>query len=236
MAKNMTQGTPWKLILLFSLPIMLGNLLQQLYNTVDSVIVGQFISTEALGAVGTCGPLTVLLLAFAIGLSTGASILIAQLFGAGRLEEMRKSVSTALILLAAVGVGISVLGFFTAKPLLRYALGVPESVLGLATLYMRIYAAGLFFQFLYNIVAAILRAVGDSRATLYFLLISSIINIVLDLVLILVFHLGVAGAAIATVFAQFCSAVASFVYMFGKYEMLRFQAGEFRFVGSYPEI
>ena len=111
-AKNMTAGSPWKLILLFSLPIMLGNLLQQLYNTVDSVIVGQFISSEALGAVGTCAPLTVLFLAFAIGLSTGASILIAQLFGAGKIEEMRKSVSTALILLAGFGLGISVLGYF----------------------------------------------------------------------------------------------------------------------------
>ena len=233
LTKRMTEGSPWKLIVQFSLPIMLGNLLQQLYNTVDSVIVGQFVSSEALGAVGTCAPLTVLFLAFAIGLSTGASILIAQLFGAGRIEEMRKSVSTALILLAGFGLGISVLGYFASKPLLQHALGVPASVLGTAVTYMRIYCIGLLFQFIYNIAAAILRAVGDSRATLYFLLISSVMNIALDLLFVLSFGWGVAGAAIATVLAQLCSAAASLIYMFRRYAVLRFRREEFVYVGSY---
>ena len=114
----MTQGTPWRLILSFSLPIMAGNLLQQLYNTADSIIVGQFVSQEALGAVGTCSPLAFLFIALAIGLSTGASILVAQLYGAGQLEDMRKSVSTALILLTGIGVVMTVAGVLAARPLL----------------------------------------------------------------------------------------------------------------------
>jgi Na+-driven multidrug efflux pump len=177
MTETMTKGSPWRGILLFSLPIMAGNLLQQLYSTADSVIVGQFVSQEALGAVGTCIPLTMLFIAMAVGLSTGASILISQLFGAGQLAEMRKSVTTSLLLLSGLGVVMLVVGVLTARPLLKYALGVPDSVLPLSTLYLRIYALGLVFQFVYNIAAAILRAVGDSRATLYFLLVSSVVNI-----------------------------------------------------------
>lgn len=221
------------MILLFSLPIMAGNLLQQLYNTADSVIVGQFVSQEALGAVGTCAPLTILFIALALGLSTGASILVSQLYGARQLEEMRKSVSTALILLTILGVIMTVLGVLVAKPLLKYALSVPDSVLDMAALYLRIYALGLVFQFVYNIVAAILRSVGDSRATLYFLLISSLVNIVLDLIFVAVFHWNVAGAAVATVISQGCSAVVSVIYMFRKYEMLRFRRGEFLFSSDY---
>lgn len=233
MTKTMTQGTPWKLILSFSLPIMAGNLLQQLYNTADSIIVGQFVSQEALGAVGTCSPLAFLFIALAIGLSTGASILVAQLYGAEQLEEMRKSVSTALILLTGIGVVMTVVGVAAARPLLQYALGVPAEVLDMATAYLSIYALGLIFQFVYNIVAAILRALGDSKATLYFLLVSSLVNIVLDLLFVAVFHWSVAGAAIATVISQACSAVVSVAYMFRKYDALRLRKGEFSFSREY---
>lgn len=233
MTKTMTQGTPWKLILSFSLPIMAGNLLQQFYNTADSIIVGQFVSQEALGAVGTCSPLAFLFIALALGLSTGASILVAQLYGAGQLEEMRKSVSTALILLTGIGVVMTVVGVLAARPLLKYALSVPAEVLDMATSYLAIYAMGLIFQFIYNIVAAILRALGDSKATLYFLLVSSLVNVVLDLVFVAVFHWSVAGAAIATVISQACSAAVSVIYMFKKYEALRIRKGEFTFSREY---
>ncbi len=233
MTGNMTKGSPWRTILLFSLPIMAGNLLQQLYNTADSVIVGQFVSQEALGAVGTCTPLTILFIALAVGLSTGASILVSQLFGAGRQEELRRSVSTALILLTGLGLLMMGIGVLTARPLLKYALGVPESVLDLAALYLRVYALGLVFQFIYNIVAAILRAVGDSRATLYFLLVSSLVNIILDLIFVAGFHWGVGGAAAATVISQGCSAAISVGYMFRKYEALRFRRGQFQFSREY---
>lgn len=233
MTNRMTIGTPWRCILRFSLPIMLGNLLQQLYNTMDSVIVGQFISVDALGAVGTCAPLTVLFLAFAIGLSTGASILIAQQYGARLIQEMRKSISTGFILLTLFGLGISVIAVVSAKALLRWGLGVPESVLDMAAVYMRIYAAGLVFQFIYNIAAATLRSLGDSKATLYFLLIASVLNIALDVLFVVAFHWGVAGAAIATVISQLCSAVISLVYMFRRYEIMRFSRRDFTFSPEY---
>ncbi len=233
MTKTMTQGTPWRLILAFSLPIMAGNLLQQLYNTADSIIVGQFISQEALAAVGTCSPLAFFFLALGMGLSTGASILVSQLYGAGQREEMRKSISTAMLLLTAIGILITIVGFFAARPLLKYALSVPDEVLPMATTYLRLYALGLIFQFTYNTAASILRALGDSKATLYFLLISSVVNIGLDLLFVAVFHMGVAGAAIATVISQACSAAASLVYMFSRYEVLRFTRQELTFSKIY---
>lgn len=226
---SMTSGTEWKLILLFTLPLMAGNLLQQLYNTVDGIIVGNFISENALAAVGTCSSLTMLFIALALGMSNGAAVVIAQLFGADRMTELRKAVSTALILFAVMGVVFSVLGVLLAGFLLSAVLNVQDYLLDGAVLYFRIYALGLLFQFLYNIVAAILRSLGDSRATLYFLLISSVCNILLDLLTILVLGWGIAGVAIATVVSQGLSAVVSLVYMFRFYPMLRFQKGEFSF-------
>lgn len=228
MSKSMTQGNSAKLILLFSLPIMAGNFLQQLYNTADSIIVGRFVSQSALASVGTCAPLTMLFIALAIGFSTGGSIIVSQYFGAQKMEDMRKSVATSLIMIFLIGLVLSVIGVSTSRVLLRDLLAVPESALEEAVIYMTIYCCGLVFQFTYNSVAAVLRSLGDSKATLYFLLISSVINIVLDLVLIVNFHMGVAGAALATIFSQFVSAVVSIVYMFKKYEMLRFAKGEFR--------
>ncbi|MBE6992858.1 MAG: MATE family efflux transporter [Ruminococcaceae bacterium] len=228
MSKSMTQGNAAKLILLFSLPIMAGNFLQQLYNTADSIIVGRFVSQSALASVGTCAPLTMLFIALAIGFSTGGSIIVSQYFGAQKLEDMRKSVATSLIMIFLIGFVLSVVGVATSRILLRDLLAVPESALEEAVTYMTIYCCGLVFQFTYNSVAAVLRSLGDSKATLYFLLISSVINIVLDLVLIINFNLGVAGAALATIFSQFVSAVVSLFYMFKKYEMLRFAKGEFR--------
>lgn len=226
---SMTAGTEWKLILLFTLPLMAGNLLQQLYNTVDGIIVGNFVSENALASVGTCSSLTMLFIALALGMSNGAAVVIAQLFGADRTMELRKTVSTALILFTAMGLVFSVLGVLLAEFLLSTVLNVQHYLLDGAVLYFRIYALGLLFQFLYNIVAAILRSLGDSRATLYFLLISSVCNILLDLLTILVLHWGIAGVAIATVVSQGLSAVVSLAYMFRFYPMLRFQKGEFSF-------
>ncbi len=228
MSKSMTQGNTAKLILLFSLPIMAGNFLQQLYNTADSVIVGRFVSQSALASVGTCSPLTMLFIALAIGFSTGGSIIVSQYFGAKMMDDLRKSVATSLIMLALIGIVLSIVGVISSRPLLKNLLAVPESTLEDAVIYMQIYCCGLVFQFVYNAVAAVLRSLGDSKATLYFLLISSLANIVLDLVLIINFNMGVAGAAIATIFSQFLSALVSVIYMFKKYEILRFARGEFR--------
>lgn len=232
MEKIMTEGKEWKLILLFTLPLMAGNLLQQLYNTVDGIIVGNFVGEAALSAVGTCAPLTLLFIAIAMGMSTGASIVVSQFYGAGAMEEMRRGVATALLMLMGLGIVLSVLAFVGTGWLLKGVLGVQDYLLADAVTYFRIYALGLFFQFVYNIAAAVLRSLGNSRATLYVLLLSSICNVVLDLVAVLVFHWGVMGVAVATVLSQVISAVVMVAYMFRSHSVLRFQSGEFRFDGE----
>ena len=228
MARDMTVGREGNHILAFALPIMGGLVLQQLYNTVDSVVVGQKLGDIALGAVGTCSALTMFAVSFAVGLTNGSSVIFAQLFGAKQLDKLRRNLSTAFCLLAALGLFISILGFCFARPLLK-ALAAPDAILDMASGYFRIYCLGLVFQFVYNVAAGALRSVGDSKATLYFLCISSVVNIVLDLVFVIVFHWGVEGTAIATVIAQGVSALVSLFYMHRKYEFFRFARGEFAF-------
>ena len=227
MRKDLTTGTPWKIVLLFALPIMAGNLLQQLYNTADTIIVGNFHSEAALSAVGTCAALTMLFTALAIGFSTGAGVYLAQKYGARDYRQFRTGASTAICVLLAMGVAAAVIGVVFSRFILRYAIAVPASLLDMAITYFAIYSVGLVFQFGYNIVAAILRSLGDSRATLYFLLISSVVNILLDLLFVAVFRWGVAGAAVATDLSQLCSCAAGFVYMNKKYELLRYKKEEF---------
>lgn len=224
----MTVGREGNHILAFALPIMGGLVLQQLYNTVDSVVVGQKLGSTALGAVGTCAALTMFMVSFAVGLTNGSSVIFAQLFGAKQMQELRKNLSTAFCLLTALGLFVSILGFCFARPLLK-AMAAPEEILDMASGYFRIYSLGLVFQFVYNVSAGALRSVGDSKATLFFLCISSVVNIVLDLVFVIVFHWGVEGTAVATVIAQGVSAVVSLIYIFRKYEFYRFGKGEFRF-------
>ena len=228
MTKDLTRGTPWKLIVQFALPIMLGNLLQQLYNTADTIIVGNFEGQQALSSVGACTSLTILFTALALGFSIGAGVLISQYFGAGRMQELRRYAVTSIVLMLAMGLVMSVIGLLSAELLLRGFLGTPETLLPQAVLYFRIYAAGLVFQFGYNIAAALLRALGDSRATLYFLLVSSVLNVVLDLLFVAALGMSVAGAAIATVISQLAACVIGFWYMYRKYELLRFSARELR--------
>ena len=228
MTKDLTRGTPWKLIVQFALPIMAGNLLQQLYNTADTIIVGNFNGQQALSAVGACASLTVLFTALAIGFSIGAGVLISQYFGASREQELRQYAATAIVLMLAMGLLMSLIGVCSARFLLARALGTPEALLPLTLLYFRIYAAGLVFQFGYNIAAALLRALGDSKATLYFLLVSSVLNVVLDLVFVAGLGMGVAGAAIATVLSQIASCVIGFAYMHRRYALLRFSLRELR--------
>ncbi len=224
----MTKGSPWRHILLFALPLMGGHALQQLYNTVDGIIVGNFVGDIALGAVGICAPVTLLFTSIAIGMCTGVSVAVSQYFGAGQREEMRRAASTSIWMLLIMGLAFSVLGALFTPFLLRDLLGVGDWYLPDAISYFRIYAMGLFFQFAYNAFAALLRAVGDSKSTLYFLLISSVVNLVLDLVFVLVFHWGVAGAAIATTISQAVSAVVALVYLMRRYQVFRFNWTEFR--------
>lgn len=228
-SKTMTEGSEWKLILLFTLPLMAGNLLQQLYNTVDGIIVGNLVGETALAAVGTCAPLTMLFTAIALGMSNGAAVVLSQFYGAGRMDEMKKTVASSLILLFSMGVALSVVGCALAGWLLRTILGVQDYLRADAEVYFRIYALGLLAQFIYNIVSAILRSMGDSRATLYFLLVASVCNVLLDLLAVALLGWGVLGVAIATVISQILSAAVSVVYLFQRYPALRFQKGELRF-------
>jgi len=227
--RTLTQGTPWKAILSFMFPVFMGLLLQQLYNTVDTIVVGNFAGEAPLAAVGANSVLTMVFLALANGFSAGASVQIAQLFGAGEETQMRRQASSALLVMLAMGVVASVIGILISRFSLTYILATPDSLISMADTYFKIYAAGLVFQFGYNIVAAILRGVGDSKATLYFLLIASSLNVVLDIVFVYNFRMGVAGAAIATDIAQAGSFVAAVWYMMKKYPLFRWKLREFTF-------
>lgn len=230
---DMTTGPEWKKLLLFALPIMAGQFLQQLYNTVDGIVVGNFVGDAALGSVGACTTLAFLFLAFAFGFGNGSGVVIAQLYGAQRWEELKRAVSTALILMAGMGAASLLVGYFGTHWFVTGLMNIEgERLIELAETYFSIYALGLVFQFLYNCVASILRALGDSRATLYFLCVSAVMNLVLDILFVAGFHWGVAGAAVATVLSQFVCVVVCFVYMFRKYPMFRFGKGEFRFDGE----
>ena len=229
-ANDMTVGSEWKKILFFAMPIMAGQFLQQLYNTVDGIVVGNYVGEAALGAVGACTTLALLFLAFSTGFGNGCGVMIAQLFGAGRMNEVKRAMATGLILLTAIGLAASFLGFFGACWMVTHILNITQPTLQqMAIDYFALYSIGLVFTFQYNCVASILRAVGDSKATLYFLCVSATINLVLDILFVAKFQWGVAGAAVATVVSQILCVVVCFVYMFAKYPMFRFRKGEFRF-------
>ncbi len=230
--KAMTEGTPWRLILRFVLPVLAGALLQQLYNTVDAIVVGNFSGEAALSAVGTTGSLTFMFLAVAIGLSAGNGVIVAQFFGAKDQKEVRNNAAAGILFLMILGVAAAILGILVARPAFVYVVNVQESYLGLTLQYFRIYAVGLVFQFGYNIFSSVLRAVGDSAATLYFLLITSILNILLDLAFVAWFRWGVAGAAAATVISQMVSFLAAYFYMIRKYPVFRFTFRDYRWNGE----
>jgi putative MATE family efflux protein len=224
----MTEGAPWKHILKFSLPVLAGSLLQQLYNTVDTIIVGKFSGEDSLSAVGTTASLAFFFLAVAIGFSSGNGVVVAQHYGAGSEKKVRANASVGILFLLGLGVICALVGMLTARPAYTYLLNVDKSIVDLTVSYFRWYCIGLVFQFGYNIFSAILRAVGDSAATLYFLLISSVLNIGLDLLFVAHFKMGVTGAAIATDISQAASFTAAYAYMTKKYPMFRFKLSDFR--------
>lgn len=227
--RTLTEGTPWKVILSFTIPVLLGILLQQLYNTADTVIVGNFSSEAALSAVGTTSCITMLFLAVANGFSAGAGVLIAQMFGANQENEMRRASITSVMLLLGMGAVTSIIGVLSSRPILQYALGVEEHILSMSDSYLKIYACGLIFQFGYNIVAAILRGVGDSKASLYFLLIACVANVLLDILFVAGFQWGPAGAGLATDLAQIGSFIAALIYMRRKYPVFCWGWSEWKF-------
>lgn len=228
----MTEGTPWKHILKFSLPVLAGSLLQQLYNTVDTIIVGKYASEDALSAVGTTGSLTFLFLAIAMGFSAGNGVVVAQHYGAKDEKSVRANASTGILFIMILGIVSTIIALIAARPAFTSLLNVDKSILNLTVTYFRWYALGLVFQFGYNIFSAILRAVGDSAATLYFLLISSLLNIGLDMLFVAVFKWGVAGAAVATDISQAVSFIAAYFYMSRKYPVFRFKLNEYKWNSS----
>lgn len=199
--QNMTQGAPARLIFTFAIPLMLGNVCQQLYTVVDTAIVGQALGVNALAALGAADWLNWLVLGVIQGFAQGFSIYMAQRFGADDEEGLNRSIGATISIAAAISVVLLVLSQVTMDPILR-AMNTPEEVIGGAFTYLRIMFAGIPIIMAYNVLASILRALGDSRTPLYAMLIASVINIVLDLVFVMVFHWGIAGAVVATVIAQ----------------------------------
>ena len=227
MVKDMTEGKEWKVILSFTLPLIAGNLLQQIYSLTDSLIVGNFAGQTALAAVGTSFPITFLLVALAMGLTNGVGIMASQFFGAKNTESFQKNLSTACYTLLGAGLLITILGIALSRLLLDNLLKADATILEDALLYLRIYCVGLVFQFAYNAFAAILRSIGDSRSTMYFLLVATVLNIVLDLIFVQFWT--VAGVAWATVISQAVSAIMAGIYLFRKVDLAHFQKGAFVF-------
>ncbi|MBO5337432.1 MAG: MATE family efflux transporter [Lachnospiraceae bacterium] len=204
---KITEGVIWQQLLLFFFPILFGTFFQQLYNAADAMIVGQFVGKEALSAVGGgTGTIINLLVGFFVGISSGATVIISQYYGAKREEMVGYAVHTAIAFCLAAGV-LLMIGGIVAAPMILRAMDTPADVLDLSVLYIRIYFAGVIGNLIYNIGAGILRAVGDSKRPLYFLIASCLTNIVLDVVFVVFWNMGVAGAALATILSQALSAV-----------------------------
>lgn len=203
---DMCNGPLFGKILIFAVPLMLSGMLQLFFNAADIIVVGQFVGHTALAAVGSTGSLINLLVNVFVGLSVGTNVLVARYYGARDAKHLHETVHTSVLTSVLSGAALIVIGLILAEPLLTL-MGTPDDVLDQAALYMRIYFVGMPASMLYNFGAAILRAVGDTKRPLYFLFISGIVNVILNLVLVLVFHLGVAGVAIATVTSQVISAV-----------------------------
>ncbi len=211
-SRLMTEGSIWKSILLFSVPLILGNMLQQLYNTADSIIVGNFVGSNALAAVGSSGSPIFLLIGFSQGIAVGAGVVVSQFLGAKDREGAHTAVHTSLALSAILGAILTVCGIAVSRALLT-AMNTPAEVLEDAVLYMRLYFGGVLFSVVYNMTAGILNAAGNSRRSLVYLAWASVTNIVLDLVFIVIFRMGVAGAAIATDISQLVSCILSLRFL-----------------------
>lgn len=229
-AKNitdMTAGSPTRHIIMFALPLLVGNLFQQFYNLIDSLVVGNYVGPNAVAAVGTCGSTNFLFFSLAAGLATGIGVIVAQYFGMGNEEGVRKAIANAGYVLVSTSIVVSGLGFIFAKEVLLL-LKTPEIILPDATTYLKVSCAGLLMVSLYNGVSCILRALGDSKTPLYFLILSSVVNVILDLLFVRQFGLGVYGVALATVISQAISAVTSLVYAYLRFPYFRLTKRQLR--------
>lgn len=228
---DMTTGNPMKIIFNFTLPIFIGNVFQQFYNMADAVIVGKFVGNRALAAVGSTGTIMFLIYGFVVGMTAGFTVLTAQKFGAGDMPAMRRTVAGASVLSLIVGLILTAAFMLFMRPWL-VLMHTPEDIFADAYAYIMIISAGILAQMLYNLLASILRALGNSRVPLYFLILSALLNIVLDLVLIIVFHMGAAGAAAATVISQGVSGVLCLVYIMKKVPLLHMTKEDWHLSGN----
>ena len=208
---NMTEGNPLKLIAVFAVPMLIGNLFQQLYNLADSIIVGKLIGGDALASVGATNSITFLFFALCNGIGSGGGIITSQYFGRGDEKDTKESMVNTGYLMFVVPFFVGILAFLLAKPILLL-LNTPANILPNALAYMKINCVGIIFVSLYNYASSMLRALGDSKTPLYFLVVSCFINIILDFIFVYFFHLGVAGAAYATIISQLLSGIACFIY------------------------
>lgn len=223
----MTEGSIWKKILFFSIPLILGNLFQQLYNTVDSIIVGNYIGSEALAAVGSSGSLINLLIGFCIGASAGAGVVIAQFYGAQDREGVCKAVHTTIAIAIAAGVVLTVVGI-VATPILLKAMGTPQEVFDQASIYLKVYFGGILFSVVYNMSAGILNAVGNSKRSLVYLMIAATSNIFLDLLFVVVLKMGIVGVAIATDISQLLSCIFIILFLVRSEDVYRVKLKDIR--------
>lgn len=224
----MTEGAIWKKILFFSIPLILGNLFQQLYNTVDSIIVGNFIGSNALAAVGSGGSFINLLIGFCVGASAGAGVVISQAYGAQDKERLYKAVHTTVAIAITAGIVVTIAGIVLA-PVVHKVMGTPTEVYQDAVTYLRVYFGGMVFSVVYNMSAGILNAVGNSRRSLIYLMIAAFSNIFLDLFFVVVLKMGVVGVALATDISQFLSCVFIIGYLLKTNEIYKLKFKEIRF-------
>lgn len=230
MEKDMTAGNPAKIILNFTLPIFIGNVFQQFYSMVDTIIVGKFVGTKALAAVGSTGTINFLILGFLMGMTTGFTVLTAQRFGAGDIAGMRKTVGSAAKLSILVSAVMTVVSMLFMKKLMIF-MNTPADILDDAYSYIMIICGGIFAQVLYNFLSSVLRALGNSKTPLYFLILSALLNVFLDLLFILVFKMGAAGAAYATVISQGVSGLLCLIYIMKKVPVLKLEKSDWMWEG-----
>lgn len=225
--RDMTTGSSTKLILKFSLPMLIGNLFQQIYNMVDSIVVGRFVSKDALAAVGATGSIMFLIFGLSFGLSAGVSIVISQYFGAKDYDNVRKGFATSTYIIIGASLIMGAFGFLSSRWLLEL-LNTPPSIIEQSNIYLKISYAGILGVACYNGMAAVLRALGDSTTPLIFLIIASVLNVILDLLFVVNFGWGVAGVAIATIISQWVSAIGCIIYAMTKVKLLRIPLKEFK--------
>ena len=229
---QITEGVIWRQLLIFFFPIVIGTLFQQLYNTVDAVIVGRFVGKQALASVGgSAAVLSNLIIGFFTGLSAGATVIISQHYGAKNARSLHDSLHTAYAFSVIASIGIAILGWFLT-PLLLTAMKTPADVLTDSILYLRIYFLGMISVLVFNMGSGVMRAIGDSRRPLYYLIICCLLNIVLDIIMVLVFHLGIAGVAIATVISQSVSALLVTKALMTGYDLLKLTPSAIRIAPS----